>query len=268
MILGAFSSVAVFLIYSLPNGEKESLATNFNQGLFSAWSKSANHQTRSNQKASINQPLKGHGKSHQARGNREDVLRNKIKRLTSNHMQNDDSMILANATKKLPKLSLPNVHIFYSLPVEWSHMTTSFWPQLGTYSPDNRTLRHQFENIQLIGANVLIVTWSPFSQEQLLWHLFDEAHNFGIKITIEIDNYPNRTASTIFNDIQYFYKEFWDHQSLYRVFVTSKNTHLPMIYIRNVDCLPPNDWKSLISPSGEYSVRSALRDAVFIGHIR
>lgn len=272
MILGVFSMVAVFLIYSLPNGEKESVTTNFNQGLFSAWPKSLNVQSHiGNQKANgimvINQSLKSFGKNH-VKSNTEHVLRNKIKRITSNRLQNDDSMILVNATKKLPKHSAPNVHIFYTLPVDWSSQTTAFWPQLGAYTPDNRTLTQHFENIQLIGANVLIVTWSPLCQEQLLLHFFDEAQHFRIQIAIEIDNYPNRTAASIFNDIQYFYKEFWEHQSLYKVFVTSKNSFMPMIYIKNVDCLPPSDWKSLISPSGEMTVRSSSHDAVFVGHIR
>lgn len=277
MILGAFSTVAVFLIYSLPNSEKESVTTNFNRGLFSTWSKSSNVQLHSHQKTNagaaaaavvINQPLKIYGKNH-VKSNTEHVLRNKIKRLTSNRMQNDDSMVLVNATKQLPKHSAPNVHIFYTIPVEWSQRPTAFWPQLGTYAPDNKTLNHHFENIQLIGAKVLIVTWSPpLGQEQLLWHLFDEAHQFGIQIALEIDNYPNRTASTIFNDIQYFYKEFWEHRSLYKVFVSSKNTYLPMIYMKNVDCLQPNDWKSLISPTGEMTLRSSSHDAVFVGHIR
>lgn len=272
MILGAFSTVAVFLIYSLPNGEKESMTTSFNQGLFSTWPKSSNIQSHGNQKTNtivvINQSLKIIGKNH-VKMNSENVFRNKIKRLTSNRLQNDDSMLLVNAIKKLPKHSAPNVHIFYTIPVEWNQQTTAFWPKFGTYTPDNRTLKHHFENIQLIGAKVLIITWSSISnQEQILWILFDEAHNYGIQIAIEIDNYPNRTASSIFNDIQYFYKEFWEHRSLYKVFVTSKNTYLPMIYMKNVDCLQPNDWKNLISPNGEMTLRSSSHDAIFIGHIR
>lgn len=279
MIIGAFSSVVVFLIYSLP--EKGATTTAFNRGLFDVWPiKSSNILHLNGQTNGIltdyseNHHLKVLFRNHQNQldhinaNHQNHVLRNKIKRLTVNRLQNDDAMVLVNATKKLPKHSANNIHIFYALPVDWSQQTTAFYPLLGFYVPDNRTLRHHFKNIQLIGANVLVVTWSPMFQEQLLWHLFDEAPNFGIRIAIEIDNYPNRTVLSIFNDIQYFYKEFWQHQSLYKVFVTSKSNYMPMFYIKNVDRLAASDWKKLFTPNGEITLRSSQHDAIFIGHIR
>lgn len=280
IIFGAFSSVAVFLIYSLPSNDK-SLTTSFNHGLFSTWPiKSSSNLLHLNAKTSeiladfsenhnINILLRNHQNRHdKSKTNKNHGLRNKIKRLTSNRLQNDDTMIWVNATKKLPKHSAPNIHIFYTLPVDWSQQTTAFYPLLGFYAPDNKTLRHHFKNIELLGANVLIVTWSSTSQEQLIWHLFDEAPHFGLRIAIEIDNYPNRSVVSIFNDIQYFYKEFWQHPSLYKVFVSSKSNYMPMFYIKNVDNLAANDWKKLLTPKGEISLRSTLHDAVFVGHIR
>lgn len=273
VLIGAFSTVAVFLLYSLPNGESE-ITTKFNQGLFSTWPKSSSifQSSRTNKKNHIlgvdtadQHIVKTFGKDH-IKSNKEHISRNKIKRLTSNRLQNDDTILFVNATKKLPRHSASNVHIFYTIPVNWSR-PTGFWPLLGTYVPDNRTLRLHFKNIQLTGANVLIVTWSPLTEEQLLRHLFDLAQNFNIQITIEIDSYPNRTISSIFNDIHYFYKEFSDHQSFYRVFVTSKNAYLPMFYIKDVGSHTSNEWKKLLTPNGEISLRSTLHDAVFIGHI-
>lgn len=275
VIVGAFSSVAVFLIYSLPNNERDS-ATDLTHGLLSGWPKASHAQlTHGNQMNNeqqehifeYHQSLRLIGKQNTEQ--RDHVIRNKIKRLTSHRLQNDDAVQMVNATKNLPKHSISNVHLFYSLPVQWNQQTTAFYPLLGMYVADNnRTLRHHFKNIELIGANVLIVTWSPTISEQLLLHLFEEAPNFGLRIAIEIDNYSNRTASSIFNDIQYFYKEFWQHEGLYKVFASSKNQTMPMFYIRNVDNLPTNDWKKLLLPNGEMSLRGSEYDAVVVGHIR
>lgn len=275
-VIGAFSSVAVFLIYSLPHNGRDP-ATTFDQGLFSTWPKASHIQSQDAIKRSLermadapeNQPLQIYGQSNIKIDTEQPdhVLRNKIKRLTANKLQRDDSVLLVNATKNLPAHSLPNVHIFYSFPVDWSQETTAFYPLLGMYVPDNHTLKHHFNNIRLLGANVLILTW-PSSYDQHLSHLFDEAHNFGLHITIEIDNYANRTASSIFNDVRHFYEEFWKHPGFYRVFVTAKNEYMPMFYLKNVDSLPAAEWKKLLLPNGNISLRNSFHDAIFVGHIR
>lgn len=203
------------------------------------------------------------------------VLRNKIKHLTAHRLQNDDAIQLINATKKLPKHSAQNIHIFYTVPVVWNRrllherQTTAFYPLLGLYAFDNQTIRHHFKNIAKIGAGVVIISWSPEQMpEHLLAYLFDEASQFDIQISIEIDNYPNRTVHTIFNDIQYFYKEFGHHHSLYKVYVSSKDKYLPMFYIKSIDAHSGSDWKQLLSRNGEMTLRSDTHDAVFIGQIR
>lgn len=276
IVFGAFSTVVLVLIYSLPNNEKD-FTTKFNQGLFSTWPiKSSSILHISNNKAaqllrfSEKHTLKVLGRFRTSKKNLEHQrLRNKIKHRTSNRQQNDDLMQFLNSTKNLPKYSMPNIHIFYTIPVDWkSRQSMAFYPLLDMYESDNRTIMHHFKNIQLLGANVLIVTWSPSTQDQLLIRLFDEAQNFGLRIAIEIDSYPNRTVFSIFNDIHYFYKSFWQHQSLYKVFVTSKSSFLPMFYIKNIDHMSGSEWRSLLAPNAEMSLRSALHDAVFMGHVR
>lgn len=267
MMFGAFLSLVVLLIYSLPSSDKNS-QTAFNQGLFDLWPiKTSNilHGKVNSIEYSENYNSKRFIQNRRNTNYQNYLSRNKIKRL---RMQNDDTVALINATKKLPKQSTKNIHIFYTLPVEWSLETTAFYPLLGFYVPDNRTIRHHLKNIQLIGANILIITWSPHCNEQILYKIFDEAQNFGIRIALEIDNYTNRTISSIDRDVQYFYKEFWQHQSLYKVFVTSKSRYLPMIYVKNVDGMAANDWKKLFATNGETTLRGSHYDAIFIGHIR
>lgn len=296
LIVGAFLSVVTFLIYSLPKADHDSI-TAFNPSLFNDWSLGSlnlRHYRHGGKKINtISKQAKHHSKSklfiqslHQNQQYNDRinadhqnyyVLRNKIKRLTAHRLQNDDAIQLINVTKKLPKYSAPNIHIFYTIPVVWNRLlsmheqrqTTAFYPLLGLYASDNQTIRHHFKNIAKIGVGVVIISWSSEQiQEQLLAHIFDEATQFDIQIAIEIDNYPNRTIHTIFNDIQYFYKEFGHHQSLYKVYVSSKDKYLPMFYIKSIDTQSGSDWKQLFSSNGEMTVRSDLHDAVFIGHIR
>lgn len=278
IVFGAFLSLVVLLIYSLPSSDKDP-RTAFNQGLFDVWPvKSSNifywkaNSISAEYTENVNsKPVIQNRPNHLDKVNtnyQTYLSRNKIKRLTINRLKNDDTMAIVNATKKLPKQSTKNIHIFYTLPVEWSLETTAFYPLLGFYVPDNHTIRHHFKNIQLIGANILIITWSPHCQERVLFKIFDEAQNFGIRIALEIENYTNRTVLSIYRDVQYFYKEFWQHQSLYKVFVTSKSSYLPMIYVKNVESISANDWKKLFSKNGEFTLRGSRYDAVFIGHIR
>lgn len=297
LIVGAFLSVVTFLIYSLPKADHDPI-TAFNPSLFNDWSLGSlnlRHYRHSGNKINTNSAAK-HSKSklqfirslHQNHqyNDRADadqrnsyVLRNKIKRLTAHRLPNDDAIQLINATKKLPKHSAQNIHIFYTIPVVWhrilSHepnnkrQTTAFYPMLGLYVADNQTIRHHFKNIAKTGVGVVIISWSSEQiQEQSIAYLFDAAVHFDIQIAIEIDNYPNRTVHTIFNDIQYFYKEFGQHQSLYKVYVSSKDKYLPMFYIKSVDSQSGSDWKQLFAPNGEMTLRSDSHDAVFIGHIR
>lgn len=298
LIVGAFLSVVTFLIYSLPKADHDPI-TAFNPSLFNDWSLGSlnlrhyRHGGGNGNKINTISAAK-HGKSklfiqslHQNRqyNDRNDadhqnsyVLRNKIKRLTAYRAQNDDAIQLINATKTLPKHSAQNVHIFYTIPVVWNRImshepnkrpTSAFYPMLGVYAADNQTIQHHFKNIAKTGVGVVIISWSSEQiQEQLIAYLFDEAVHFDIQIAIEIDNYPNRTVHTIFNDVQYFYREFGQHQSLYKVYVSSKDKYLPMFYIKSIESQSGSDWKQLFSPNGEMTLRSDSHDAVFIGHIR
>lgn len=211
--------------------------------------------------------------------------RDKIKRLSLVGPKNGDPVY----THKLPKYSMQNIHIFYTIPVKWYHSNDDigssildsnanrvhnkqpnivFYPMLGLYLPDTKTIQHHLKNIELLGSAVLIITWSPRFQKYLLKQLFDEVKRFNLKIAIEIDDYPNRTAYSLLNDIEYFHREFWNDESLYKVLVASQNLKLPMFYIKNVATLTVSDWSSIFSPNGFISIRGSPQDATFIGHIR
>lgn len=279
IFFGGFSTLIVFLIYSLSNSETNSIRK-FNQVHLSP--KSIQIKIAPKQVPTFN--VNGYG-NDEIKKSLVYRSREKIKRLSLVGPKNGDPVHML----KLPKHSMQNIHIFYTIPAKWYHSNDDsvlsiidsianrahhkqpnivFYPMLGLYVPDNKTLQHHLKNIELLGSAVLIITWSPPFQKYLLKQLFDEVKYFNLKIAIEIDDYPNRTAYSLLNDIEYFHREFWHHESLYKVLVASKNLQLPMFYIKNVATLTVSDWSSLFSPNGIISIRGSPQDATFIGHIR
>lgn len=215
-------------------------------------------------------------------------IREKIMRLTSNNVKSGASQLNISATARF---MTRNVHIFYSIPVNWYQINNSqsetselrqlntmqikqhqpnivFYPMLGLYKIDSKVITHHFENIRQLGTTVLIVTWTPQFQHSLLIYLMNELLKHKLQLAIEIDDYPNRTVHSIFNDLDYFYREFWWHEALYKVYVTRKRKFMPMFYVKNMASLPAIEWSQLLSLNGVISLRRSLHDAIFIGHIR
>lgn len=215
-------------------------------------------------------------------------IREKIMQLTSNNVKSGTSQLNISETARF---LTGNVHIFYSIPVNWYQINSSrsdtsemrqldsmqikqhqpnivFYPLLGLYKIDSKIITHHLENIRKLGTTVLIVTWSPQFQHSLLIYLLNELHKHKLQLAVEIDDYPNRTVHSIFNDLDYFYREIWWHEAFYKVYVTKKRKYMPMFYVKNVGMLPAIEWSELLSLNGVISLRRSLHDAIFIGHIR
>lgn len=220
-------------------------------------------------------------------------IEEKIKRLTGNSLNSESQQL---NVPKSAKHSTRNVHLFYSIPVDWfksnesnnslekskslremrhlgssvpnrSDPNTVFYPFLGLYSVDAKTLAHHFENIKNLGIGVVVVTWRPTFQKFLLLQLLDELQRHQLQLAIEIDNYFNRTVLSIFNDIEYFHSEIWNHEAFYRVYFAKKRRLMPMFYVRKVSSLPSTEWSQLLTPNGHHSLRRSMHDAVMVGHI-
>lgn len=227
------------------------------------------------------------------------IIRNRIERLTSNSVS-----VQLNLTK-VAKFSTKHVHIFYKIPVNWYQTADTrpldlqrsealipsttvspfitksydeqiltvrpnivFYPALGLYQSDNKTIAQHFESIKKLGITVLVITWSPNFPRNVLEILLDYAEEHTLQIAIEIDAYPNRSPFSIRSDLNFFYTEFWLHKGFYRVFVYSKRRYMPMFYIKDIDQLTTNEWRKLLGLHGPASIRNSVIDAVIIGHIR
>lgn len=293
ILFGAFSSVVVLIIFSFPNNE-ETTVTSFNHIFLDtlALRSPIKSQIRNGPYATINKrSFFSHHGNREILTNRKDVvhrnnvsIRDKMKHFAVHTNKTDDLILSKNAANKLSNQNIRNIHIFYTFPVEWfdtndhSNVTsqnhirqlpnTAFYPFYGLYASNNKTLRYHFEKIKSLGASVLILTWSPSFQKHRLHQIFNEIEKFNLQIAIEIDDYPNRTVSTLYNDLQYFFDEFWHHGGFYKVFSSTKNKYMPMFYVKYIDTISIRNWLKLLASNDILSIRNSYRDAVFIGHCR
>jgi hypothetical protein len=74
------------------------------------------------------------------------------------------------------------------------------------------------------GVGVLAVSWYPQgmadsqgrSWEALIPVLLDEADKFGMKITLHIEPYKERTAASLRTDLQFIHEHYGSHPAFYR----------------------------------------------------
>lgn len=229
------------------------------------------------------------------------MIRDKIKILTNiggaGGVAGIDTPDQHSNINQVARLYTKNVHIFYSFPVHWygqpqdvdhpNHTSSVrdldgsqlsphigrkpriiFYPKVGLYQPEIQVIEKHLRDIQNLGTNVLIVTWSPQMPQYQLRFLLDAVGKHGLQVALEIDAYANRTPASILNDMNFLYREYWFHDAFYKVMALSRKRMMPIVYIRDADAIADQEWWNLLSYSGPISIRRSLYNAIFIGHIR
>lgn len=199
------------------------------------------------------------------------IMKDKVKSLMSKVKENEK-----HDFKEANSL-VNNVHIFYYAPVQWykstsqlnssssvNNLNINFYPQLGLYNTTIDVLKNHFQDIKNTGVGVIALNWFKNFPHNLLNNIFSVANSFNLKISIQIDEYPDRTVDSIRNDVKYFYSNFGLNQGLNRVFVVSKNLYLPLFYIKETFTLGEFDWTRLLSKNGDISIRNEY-DGIFLG---
>jgi glycoprotein endo-alpha-1,2-mannosidase len=95
--------------------------------------------------------------------------------------------------------------------------------------------------------------------------IFRAANEFDLKISIQIDEYKDRTVESVRQNLKYFIDHF--NGSLIHFNVLSKKKSLPIFYIKDSYKIDPNEWKKLLSKSGQLTIRGTAYDAIAIGHV-
>lgn len=252
-------SLTIFLYYLNKNGEKDKIAQK-NQSIVNYIEP---NKTGSNK---VIIPEKYNEHEIKLR-----IMKEKVKNLMSKVKEDEQ-----HDFKEANSLT-QNVHIFYYAPVQWfkstnhlnhssvSNLNINFYPQMGFYNTTIDVLRTHFQDIKNIGVGVIALNWFKNFPHNLLNDIFSVANSFNLKISIQIDEYQERTVDSIRNDVKYFHSNFGLNKGLNRVFVVSKNIYLPLFYIKETFTLGELDWTKLLSKNGEISIRNREYDGIFLG---
>ncbi|KAF2898771.1 hypothetical protein ILUMI_07404 [Ignelater luminosus] len=187
-----------------------------------------------------------------------------------------------------PSITLPTgkVHIFYDASfrnktfdgafLNWytnsstEKYDAAFYPELGLYSSkDPKVIDLHMKQIQSTGVGVVVVSWWPddFERSPPMSLILEHAQKYGLKVTVHIQNYPNRTLHNLMTNFVKILKMYDAHPAFYKLKVPSKKRPLPLIYIYEPLAFNPNKWNLLLSSTSNFTIRETRFDALFIGLI-
>lgn len=192
----------------------------------------------------------------------------------------DEDLLIFNKT-------VPNIQIFYYLPVKWYktenqsvyQLNTVFYPKRGLYNYSSietakKLLKSHFEEIQMCGIGVVILHWEPNNPElnELLptvFHLATDmnknSQNSQIKVAIQIGDYRDRTIESIRNNIKFFVDNFTGNPSFFKVHSARRHKPLPMFYMKSAEKI--KDWGKLLGRNGQLTIRDTNYDSIILAHL-
>ncbi|CAO1425149.1 unnamed protein product [Diamesa serratosioi] len=219
------------------------------------------------------------------------VIREKVKLLTEqvpdaieinrDVLTMDEDMLIHNRT-------VSHMQVFYYLPVKWfkadnqstiPQSNTAFFPRNGLYNFStillaSKIIKTHLNEIRLCGVGVIVLTWEPNNKElnelmPLLFRLIDEMNdiykNSTIKITIQIDDYEDRTLESIRNNIKFFVDNYNSNSNLLKVHSTKKNKTRPLFYIKFAEQI--KEWSKLLGKNGLITIRDTIYDSMIVAHL-
>lgn len=184
--------------------------------------------------------------------------------------------------------TVPNIHIFYYLPIKWyaaeNHtiysLNTVYYPKRGLYNYSTvehakRILYEHFDDIRMCGIGTVVVCWEP-SNEKLndllptIFHLITSMNKernteSQLKIAIQIGNYQDRTVESIRNNLKFFVDNFTSNPSFLKVYSIRRQKELPIFYVKNAEHV--KDWSKLLASSGIITIRNTKYDSLVLAHL-
>ncbi len=137
----------------------------------------------------------------------------------------------------------------------------NYFPELGLYSSNDLDIIDQhMKMIQRAGIGVLVITWwgrDSYEDKSILKYL-DSAAEHNLKIAIHIEPFY-KNSEELKEQLSYLHLNYSAHSALYKV------DNKPFYYIYDSYKLNPEEWKKLLDPRGELSIRNSKLDANFIG---
>jgi glycoprotein endo-alpha-1,2-mannosidase len=149
-----------------------------------------------------------------------------------------------------------------------------FYPLRNPYSSRNpEVILEQFEDMLTAGGNVAVVSWwgqasksySTDTQgvctDKIIDEILNVADRFGkIKIAFHLEPYPSRTVESVRDDVEYILNKYGNHSSIYRA-----RDGRPLFYVYDSYHIFPSQWRRMLQPDGDLTVRGTALDGYFIG---
>jgi glycoprotein endo-alpha-1,2-mannosidase len=126
--------------------------------------------------------------------------------------------------------------------------------------------------MNIAGGDVAVVSWwgkydKPYATDtqgvctDLIMHdVLKAADEYGkIKIAFHMEPYPSRSAESFRDDVKYLIDTYGHYKSIYR------ENGLPWFYVYDSYHIFPSQWRRVLNPNGDLTVRGTAYDGVFIG---
>jgi len=149
-----------------------------------------------------------------------------------------------------------------TIPGEGGDIACNFFPQLGTYScTDTSIINQHMVMMSQSKIGVIVLTWWNVQNfgSHTVPMIMDRAAAHGLKVCFHIEPFRGRNAATTRQNIQNITDTYGSHPAFYRL------NGKPLFFIYDSYLTPFDEWKTLLLPDGEITIRNTPYDAVMIG---
>ncbi len=137
-----------------------------------------------------------------------------------------------------------------------------FYPAGGCYSSTDPSLlaRHMAE-LRRAGVGTLCASWwgEDSFEDRALPALLDAAAAAGLRVSLHLEPFPGRDAPTSRAALAYLFGRLGDHPGLFRL------EGRPVVFVYDSYLTPAAEWRRLLEPDGDLTIRGSAHDALMIG---
>jgi glycoprotein endo-alpha-1,2-mannosidase len=138
----------------------------------------------------------------------------------------------------------------------------NYFPQLGAYScTDPEIIETHMKMMSEALIDVIVLTWWNVHDfgSQSVSMIMNKAAKHEIEVCFHIEPFSGRNAETTRKNIQEIIDTYGNHPAFYKM------NGKPLFMIYDSYLTPAEEWKSLLLPEGEISIRNTPYDAVMVG---
>eukprot|EP00961_Rhodomonas_salina_P192569 2599180-Rhodomonas_salina.3 len=96
--------------------------------------------------------------------------------------------------------------------------------------------------------------------DSLITVVLDVAATVGMEVSLHLEPYHDRSATSVRDDIGYLLDKYGSHPALHRTGLRS----LPLMYVYDSYRITASDWSQVLRENGKHSIRGSELDAVLV----